>query len=53
MSTANADWLFHHSRRGDVVKFKNSPRGIEDQNGWTDWNVSWDDWKAGSALQRG
>ncbi|MGA9101116.1 Ig-like domain-containing protein [Aeromicrobium sp.] len=50
MSTANADWLFHHSRRGDVVKFKNSPRGIEDQNGWTDWNVSWDDWKAGSAL---
>jgi lipoprotein-anchoring transpeptidase ErfK/SrfK len=50
MSTANADWLYHQSKRGDVVKFKNSPRGMEDQNGWTDWNVSWDDWKAGSAL---
>ena len=50
MSTANADWLFHQSKRGDVVKFINSPRGIEDQNGWTDWNVSWDDWQAGSAL---
>ena len=50
MSTANADWLYHQSRRGDVVKFINSPRGMEDQNGWTDWNVSWDDWKAGSAL---
>ena len=50
MSTANADWLYHQSKRGDVVKFKNSPRGMEDQNGWTDWNVSWDDWKSGSAL---
>jgi lipoprotein-anchoring transpeptidase ErfK/SrfK len=50
MSTANADWLYHQSKRGDVVKFKNSPRGMEDQNGWTDWNVSWDAWKAGSAL---
>ena len=50
MSTANANWLYQNSRRGDVVKFINSPRGMEDQNGWTDWNVSWDDWKAGSAL---
>ncbi len=50
MSTANASWLYQNSRRGDVVKFKNSPRGMEDQNGWTDWNVSWDEWKAGSAL---
>ena len=53
MSTANANWLYQNSRRGDVVKYKNSPRGMEDQNGWTDWNVSWDDWKAGSALERG
>ena len=50
MSTANARWLFEQSKRGDVVQFDNSPRGLEDQNGWTDWNVSWDDWKAGSAL---
>lgn len=50
MSTANASWLYQNSRRGDVVKFINSPRGLEDQNGWTDWNVPWNDWKAGSAL---
>jgi lipoprotein-anchoring transpeptidase ErfK/SrfK len=50
MSTANAAWLYERSKRGDVVEFTNSPRGIEDQNGWTDWNVPWDDWKAGSAL---
>ncbi|MGH3459645.1 Ig-like domain-containing protein [Aeromicrobium sp.] len=50
MSTKNASWLYQRSKRGDVVEFKNSPRGIEDQNGWTDWNVSWADWKSGSAL---
>lgn len=50
MSTSNADWLFHHSRRGDVVEFVNSPRQLEDRNGWTDWNVGWKKWKAGSAL---
>jgi lipoprotein-anchoring transpeptidase ErfK/SrfK len=50
MSTANASWLYDRSNRGDVVEFVNSPRGLEDQNGWTDWNVSWDDWLRGSAL---
>ncbi len=50
MSTANAGWLYRNSKRGDVVKFINSPRGMEDQNGWTDWNVPWDAWKDSSAL---
>lgn len=50
MSTANADWYFHQSRRGDVVKFINSPRSLEARNGWTDWNVSWASWTKGSAL---
>jgi hypothetical protein len=26
-----------------------SPRPLEPGNGYTDWNVSWDDWLAGSA----
>ncbi len=50
MSTANAAWLYSQSRRGDVVKFVNSSRALEDRNGWTDWNVAWDKWQAGSAL---
>lgn len=52
MSTANADWLFHQSRRGDVVKYVNSPRSLEDRNGWTDWNVNWKTWTKGSALSK-
>lgn len=50
MTTANAKWLYERSRRGDVVRYVNSPRSLEDGNGWTDWNVPWGDWKAGSAL---
>ncbi len=50
MSTADASWLYHHSRRGDVVRFVNSPRALEPHNGWTDWNVPWSTWTAGSAL---
>jgi lipoprotein-anchoring transpeptidase ErfK/SrfK len=50
MSTANASWLYHHSRRGDVVRYVHSPRSLEDRNGWTDWNVPWSTWLKGSAL---
>ena len=52
MSTANARWLYERSRRGDVVRFVNSPRTLEDRNGWTDWNVSWSAWLKGSALNQ-
>ena len=51
MSTADAKWLFDRSRRGDVVEYVDSPRPLEDRNGWTDWNVPWETWKAGSAIQ--
>ena len=50
MSTENADWLFHMSKRGDVVDYTGTDRGIEAGNGYDDWNVSWSDYKAGSAL---
>ena len=49
ISTANAAWLYRQSRRGDVVKFVHSPRPSS-RNGWTDWNLSWDKWQRGSAL---
>ncbi len=50
MSTDNADWLYHMSVRGDVVDYTGTDRGIEPGNGYSDWNVSWEDYKAGSAL---
>ncbi|MGH8940076.1 MAG: L,D-transpeptidase, partial [Actinomycetes bacterium] len=50
MSMSNAIWLFNMSTVGDVIKVVGSPRGLEPGNGYTDWNVSWDEWTAGSAL---
>ncbi|MDO9378891.1 MAG: Ig-like domain-containing protein [Nocardioidaceae bacterium] len=50
LSTANAQWLYEISHRGDVVKFVDSPRSLEEDNGWTDWNESYDAFKKGSAL---
>ncbi|HUQ00292.1 MAG TPA: Ig-like domain-containing protein [Aeromicrobium sp.] len=51
MSTANAEWLFGHMKKGDPVEYTGSPRAIEPGNGWTDWNIPWDQWVAKSALK--
>jgi len=50
MSTGNAGWLYSQSRRGDVVKYINSSRPLEQRNGWTDWDMSYADFAKGSAL---
>lgn len=50
MSLADAEWLFDQSKVGDVVQVTGSTRAIEPGNGWSDWNVSWTRWAAGSAL---
>jgi lipoprotein-anchoring transpeptidase ErfK/SrfK len=51
MSTANAAWLFDHMKKGDPVEYTGSPRAMEPGNGWTDWNIPWDQWIAKSALK--
>lgn len=51
MSPANAEWLFGHMKKGDPVEYTGSPRAIEPGNGWTDWNIPWDEWVAKSALK--
>lgn len=43
-------WFFENSMIGDVVKVVNSPdKTISPSNGLNGWNMSWSDWKAGSA----
>jgi hypothetical protein len=51
MSMSNAIWLFNQSTVGDIVKVVGSSRPLEPGNGYTDWNLSWSDWLAGSAVQ--
>jgi len=50
MSTANAQWLFDQTRIGDVVTVKGTERKLQNGNGWTAWNMSWEDFVEGSAL---
>ena len=50
MSTANADWLFHMSRRGDVVEYTGTNKPMEFTNGYGDWNESFPQYRSGSAL---
>ena len=50
MSLADAHWLFERSVRGDVVRVHGTNRDIEPGNGWTDWDVSFAEYKEGSAL---
>lgn len=49
MSTADAAWLFRHVQIGDPVITTGTSRGLEQGNGWTDWNLSYAEYAKGSA----
>jgi lipoprotein-anchoring transpeptidase ErfK/SrfK len=50
MSTSNAQWLFNISKQGDVVKYVNSTRSLEEYNGYTMWNMPLAEWAEKSAI---
>jgi lipoprotein-anchoring transpeptidase ErfK/SrfK len=50
VSTENGAWLFSVTHRGDPVEVTGSSRGLEQGNGWTDWDQTYKEFKAGSAL---
>ena len=50
LSTANAGWFYDNFGRGDVVQVTDAGPTLEVWDGYGDWNQSWADWRAGSAL---
>ena len=50
LSTDNAAWLYAMSRRGDVVEYTGTDRPMTFDNGYGDWNMSFSDYRKGSAL---
>ena len=50
MTTANAKWLFDLAKVGDPVVVTGTRRPLDRGNGWTDWNISFEEFKKGSAL---
>ncbi|MFI5557818.1 Ig-like domain-containing protein [Amycolatopsis japonica] len=48
LSTENAKWLMDTSKKGDIITVANSgPQVLEPTDGWSVWQMSWDDWKTG------
>jgi lipoprotein-anchoring transpeptidase ErfK/SrfK len=50
LSTSDAEWFFNQVMPGDPVTVVNSKDTVRADNGFGDWNLSWSDWTAGSAL---
>jgi lipoprotein-anchoring transpeptidase ErfK/SrfK len=48
LSTANAKWLYEHSKVGDVVVYTNAKRQPEWGNGYTAWNLTFAQWSSGA-----
>lgn len=55
MSTADAEWFFQTVREGDIVEVVGSDGETMTpfDNGFGDWNLSWQEWLKGSALHGG
>lgn len=50
LSMANAEWLFSQTKVGDPITVKGTERKLADGNGWTAWNLTWEEFVKGSAL---
>ncbi|MFJ5136372.1 Ig-like domain-containing protein [Streptomyces sp. NPDC088707] len=55
MSTEDAAWLFSTVREGDLVRVVNGYGELMTpfDNGFGDWNLSWPEWRRGSAFASG
>jgi len=50
LSTANAQWFFNFSQRGDIVEVSGTARPPNGDIAMVDWKVPYDQWVLGSAL---
>lgn len=50
LSARNAEWFYETSRKGDVATIVNTGRKADQGDGWTHWAMTWEQYKAGSAL---
>jgi lipoprotein-anchoring transpeptidase ErfK/SrfK len=50
VSPSNAVWFYDNSKRGDIVEVVNTVGStLPGTDGLGDWNIPWDQWKAGNA----
>ena len=51
VSEALGKWLFDRTMMGDVITVSGTEEKLKNGNGWTDWNMSWEEYKKGSYLK--
>ncbi len=52
VSTANAQWFYNNTKRGDIVEVQNTVGStLSGVDGLGDWNIPWSQWKAGNASE--
>jgi len=50
VSPSNAIWFYNNSKRGDIVEVENTVGAtLPGTEGLGDWNIPWDQWRAGNA----
>ncbi len=50
VSTSNAQWFFDNTKRGDIVEISNTVGStLPGEDGLGDWNIPWEQWRAGNA----
>jgi lipoprotein-anchoring transpeptidase ErfK/SrfK len=50
VSPSNAIWFYDNTKRGDIVEVDNTVgSALPGTDGLGDWNIPWDQWKAGNA----
>ena len=53
-STENGKWFYDNTKRGDIVEVVNTVGPtLSGTDGLGDWNIPWDQWKAGNATVTG
>jgi lipoprotein-anchoring transpeptidase ErfK/SrfK len=50
VSEALGAWLFSRTMMGDPITVTGTEEKLKNGNGWTDWNMSWEQYKKGSYL---
>ena len=50
VSEAMGGWLFSRTLMGDPITVSGTEEKLKNGNGWTDWNVSYEQWKKNSYL---
>jgi lipoprotein-anchoring transpeptidase ErfK/SrfK len=52
VSVDNGQWIYNWVKVGDPVIVKGTERRLGQGNGWTAWDVSWEEFVTGSALKQ-